>query len=150
LVADPGCAVLLGPGRSVTPVELAARQLESFKPISFAEAAPLRWHDPCQLGRGLGQYQAPRAVLTRLLGGAPEEFICRREHASCSGAGALLPLTMPRHAARIADARIAEHRRLGGGTIVTACGSALRRFRARGAPALDLVTLMRRSLVGDG
>jgi hypothetical protein len=53
---------------------------------------------------------------------------------------------MPEHSRRIADDRIAEHERLGGGTIVTACASSLRRFRTRGADAVDLVTLIARSV----
>jgi Fe-S oxidoreductase len=147
IVADPGCAVQLTDARPVTLIELAARHLSRLVRLDeLAGRGPVRWHDPCQLGRGLRQYDAPRAILARLLGRPPDEFSRNRVDAACSGAGGLLPLSMPDNSARIADARIAEHLELGGGTIVTACGSSLRRLRSRNAHVLDLGSLIRQSL----
>jgi Fe-S oxidoreductase len=105
----------------------------------------VRYQDPCQLGRGLGVYDEPRALLTRALGRAPDEFSRRREHALCSGAGALLPLTMPAASERIALRRLDEHTGLGGGIVVTACASSLRRLRGRGAEVVDLMTILDQS-----
>jgi Fe-S oxidoreductase len=106
----------------------------------------VRWHDPCQLGRGLGVYEAPRAVLTRVLGHAPEEFDTRRERASCSGAGGLLPVTMPETARGIAATRLAEHERAGGGRVVTGCASSLIAMRkAGGGKVDDIVTWIARA-----
>jgi Fe-S oxidoreductase len=144
VVVDPGCAETLTHRSPVPLVELAARELGRLGPVSGYAGA--RWHDPCRLGRGLGVYEAPRLVLSAVLGGAPREFDRRREGAACSGAGALLPSTMPDNSRAIADDRLAEHERLGGGPLVTACASSLRRFRSRGAAAVDLVTLLARSL----
>jgi Fe-S oxidoreductase len=93
----------------------------------------VRYHDPCQLGRGLGVYDAPRAVLARALGRAPDELDDRRERALCSGAGGLLPSTMPSVARAIADTRLEAHARAGGGRIVTACASSLLALRKRAA-----------------
>jgi Fe-S oxidoreductase len=59
-----------------------------------------------QLGRGLGVYDAPRAMLTRMLGRAPDEFVEAREAAVCSGAGRLLPSTMADIDRSIARARL--------------------------------------------
>lgn len=147
IVVDPGCALTLGEPRSLTLVELAAENLDRLALASrFADAGPMRWQDPCQLGRGLGQYGPPRAVLSRALGRAPQEFARNREAAVCSGAGGLLPVTMPDVSRRIAQARIAEHESLGGGSIVTGCGAALRRLRSCGARAVDLSTVIRASL----
>jgi hypothetical protein len=53
---------------------------------------------------------------------------------------------MPRTARAIARDRIAEHERLGGGTIVTGCASSVRWLRAQGARVTDLVSVMARSL----
>jgi dimethylglycine catabolism B len=106
----------------------------------------VRWHDPCQLGRGLGVYDAPRQVLARVLGRNPGEFERHHEDARCSGAGGLLPLTMPDVAREIARERVADHDRSGGGAIVTACASSARAFRARGAQVFDLATLIRQAL----
>jgi Fe-S oxidoreductase len=109
------------------------------------ESRPIRYHDPCLLGRGLGVYDAPRAVLTRALGRAPEEFDARRERGHCSGAGGLLPATMPDAARAITRARVDEHAAEGGGSIVTACASSLLAFR-RKTEASDLVSVLARSV----
>ena len=152
VVVDPGCAVHLGatpaPGRPrpKTLVEVAAEHLDRFEPAPGLGEEPIRWHDPCRLGRGLGQYDAPRHVLTRILGRSPDEFAERREQGGCSGGGGLLPLTFPDASRGAASRRVAEHEELGGGRIVTGCASSLRRFRAAGAEADDLVRWMARSL----
>jgi len=106
----------------------------------------VRFHDPCALGRGLLEYDAPRLVLGRALGRAADEFDAQREHAECSGGGALLPISMPEASAGIAERRLAAHDRLGGGVLVTACASSLRRFRAQGTPAVDIAMVVAQSL----
>lgn len=160
-VLDPGCAVTLTRRyrqevgvdlrrRVVLLVEAAALALPSLGRIDRPDGAPVRWHDPCQLGRGLGVYDAPRAVLTRALGRAPDELPDTREQAPCSGAGGLLPWTMPEISRRIADARLEAHARGGGGRIVTGCASSLialrRRAAGSGVAVDDLVTWMARAL----
>ncbi len=159
-VVDPGCAVALKRhyvehGAEVRPaietlVEAASRNLSALGPIAPRdEDEPVRWHDPCQLGRGLGIYDAPRLVLTRVLGRAPDELHDRRETALCSGAGGLLPSTMPGTARAIADVRLDAHRRAGGGRVVTACASSLialrRRAAGSGVVVDDLVTWIARA-----
>jgi len=154
LVSDAGCAMALkkhypAAGVTVKPtiellVKAGARSLSDLR--TLRTDVRVRYHDPCQLGRGLGVYEAPRAVLTRILGRAPEEFADRREHATCSGAGGLLPRTMPETSKRIAAARANQHRSLGGGLVVTACASSLRAFRNAGLDADDISTLIARSL----
>ncbi len=149
IVVDPGCAgslrAGLGPKTKVRVlVELAAQNLGRLGRVS-AEGQ-IRYHDPCQLGRGLGLYGEPRAVLGKILGQAPAEFDDRREHGACSGAGGLLPVTMPEVSQAITGARVGEHDRLGGGEIVTACASSLRAFRRAGAEASDLSTWLAKAL----
>lgn len=172
-VVDAGCAMTLrrryrDAGVDLEPrvkvellVEQAARELPRLKRVAPPGSQPgdaggashetVRWHDPCQLGRGLGIYDEPRAVLARALGRAPDEFepYARRERAACSGAGGLLPSTMPQVAKDIASARIEAHARLGpaggaggaggpggsGGRIVTACASSLVAMRKQAAAA---------------
>lgn len=145
VAGDPGCALVL-PGSVPFPVFAADYLKKLGKIAGFGEGAPVRYHDPCALGRGLSQYEAPRAVLTRALGRAPEEFEEHRAAAHCSGGGGLLPVSMPEASAKIADARLDAHRRGGGGTLVTACASSLRRFRAQGEHAIDLSSVVARSL----
>jgi Fe-S oxidoreductase len=152
VVVDAGCAYHLvkntpsGLPKPVTLVELAARHLDRFQPAPGLGEEPVRWHDPCRLGRGLGQYEAPRHVLARILGRSPDEFADRREQSLCSGAGGLVPLTYPDAAKSAAGRRVGEHSELGGGRVVTACASSLRTFRKAGADAEDIVRWMARSL----
>ena len=138
IAVDPGCAIALrAAGARVTMlIERAAERVASLRE---GEPREMRWHDPCQLGRGLGIYEAPRVVLTRVLGRAPLEFAMRRERAECSGGGGLLPLTMPDNSRTIAEKRVADS---SGAEIVTACASSVLRFRSAGAQVTDIVTLI--------
>jgi Fe-S oxidoreductase len=158
LVADAGCAMALRvrylehgiklDAQVELVVERAAWELASLSAVEESTTGErVRWHDPCQLGRGLGVYEAPRAVLTRALGRAPEEFDTRREKAQCSGGGGLLPVTMPDVARTITTTRLDEHERNGGGRVVTACASSLIAMRrARGKQRVDdIVTWIARS-----
>jgi Fe-S oxidoreductase len=147
VAVDPGCALLLRELGATTLVEVAARELRKLGRLpELGDAAPVRFQDSCQLGRGLGLYDPPRLLLARALGRAPDEFGWRREHATCTGAGGLLPAVMPETSASIADARLAEHAGLGGGTIVTACAAGLRHLRSRGARVIDLHTVIRKAI----
>jgi dimethylglycine catabolism B len=164
IVGDAGCAAALRVHHAAAGVtmpvpvehfsELAARELGKLGRLDerLGGELPVRWHDPCQLGRGLGVYDAPRQVLSRVLGRAPDEFERRREDARCSGAGGLLPVTMPDVARSMAEQRVADHESQGGGTIVTACASSLRSFQKGGAnQVLDLATVVMRALdAADG
>lgn len=158
IAIDGGCASTLrlyhSQERTEHFVELAARELGTIgranATLEKLGSGPVRWHDPCQLGRGLGLYDAPRAVLARALGRAPDEFERRREDARCSGAGGLLPVTMPDVSKGIAKQRIDDHERSGGGTIVTGCASSKRRFEKEGAQTVDLVTIVADALGIDG
>ncbi len=154
VVVDPGCAVALRkqyPSDITLPpvsllVEEAASRVDSLS-VGKRESN-VRWHDPCQLGRGLGIYDAPRSVLTRILGHAPLEQQDSRERGRCSGAGGLLPLTMPETSKVIATERTDEHERLGSGELVTACASSLLSLRKAAQnrfPVSDLSTWIARA-----
>jgi dimethylglycine catabolism B len=163
VVVDAGCAATIrvhhaNNGQTLGPpvqhfTEVAAKELAM---LTRAEAGTygngdVRWHDPCQLGRGLGVYDAPRAILGRVLGRSPDEFERKRQDARCSGAGGLVPVTMPEVSRAMARDRLADHERSGGGTVVTGCASSLRSFERQGARVVDLVTVVARALgVGDG
>ena len=148
VAADAGCALELRAAGAKTLAELGAAELSRLGPVaSLGER--VRWHDPCRLSRGLGIEAEPRSILERALGGPPAEFVHRGQAGHCSGAGGLLPLTMPRTAQSIARARLREHSELGGGVIATACASSLRWLRLAGANVIDLSTVLARSLSGD-
>jgi dimethylglycine catabolism B len=117
VVVDPGCGVALRkeyPRANATLpkvtmlVEEAAARVQSLS--TLADAREVRWHDPCQLGRGLGLYAEPRNILTRIFGRAPLEQHGSREQGRCSGGGGLLPITMPEtaHASSLISLRRAS------------------------------------------
>ncbi|MBK8252279.1 MAG: (Fe-S)-binding protein [Polyangiaceae bacterium] len=172
VVVDPGCARTLlqeypRVGVALPPVnvwiDLAARERMRLRPLEADEltgeratepapssppsnrAARVRFHDPCQLGRGLGKFDEPRSVLERVAGNIAG-FTRDRDAGECSGGGGLLPVTRPETSLAIAQERIAEHKRLGGGVLITHCASSLHRFRSAGTPAVDLITLVARAL----
>lgn len=161
VVVDPGCARTLLVeyarfGVTLPPVEvfvdLAARERGRMRQLAGRELADdggdhkqVRWHDPCQLGRGLGRFDEPREVLDRVAPGALG-FQREKEVGECSGGGGLLPITRPETSRAIAEQRIAEHRGAGGGVLVTHCAGSLHRFRSAGEAAMDLTTLVARAL----
>jgi heterodisulfide reductase subunit D len=141
---DAGCAHELG---SETLAEAAAREPERLGVApELAGEARVRYHDPCRASRGRAVTRAPRTVLERALGRAPDEFERRHAESACSGGGGLLPVSFPRISEAIADDRLREHERLGGGLVVTGCASSLVRFRSRGARVLDLSQVLAMSL----
>jgi len=156
IVADAGCAHMIArrydevsAGLPTTIevihlVELAARSLPRLGQVAIEGA--VRYHDACHLGRGLGVFEPPRAVLSAILGRAPDEFARRREEASCAGGGGLVPVTMPSNARGIADMRLDQHRALGGGAIATTCASSRKMLARDGTRVYDLATLIARSL----
>ncbi|HRI66027.1 MAG TPA: (Fe-S)-binding protein [Polyangium sp.] len=158
IVVDPGCARAViheYPRAGITLpkapellLDLAYEARNRFASISDLASKPVRWHAPCQLGRGLGRHDEPRILLEKILGKSPAKFLRSGKDSECSGGGGLLPITRPNASAAIADERIAEHHARGGGLLVTACASSLHRFRTRGEAAEDLVSLLARAMAG--
>lgn len=148
LVLDPRCALELGELAPLTLVELAARQPHRF--LAAATSERYRYHDSCALGRGLGLYEEPRELLRRVSGRAPLELKQPRELSRCSGAGGLLPVSMPEVAQAAASRLVREHAELGGGVLVTSCASSLTHLRSTGAEVTDLIALLAKRLSVDG
>jgi len=148
LVSDPRCALELSDLSPTTLVELASHQQERFR-AAGSTATRFRYHDSCALGRGLGLYDEPRALLARVAGGAALELLTQREHARCSGGGGVLPVSMPQVAKAAGQRLAAEHEHLGGGTVVTSCASSLSQLRRAGADAVDLLSLLEAGLRDD-
>lgn len=124
--------------------ELAARTLDALP--RRHDLGPVRVHDSCRLGRGLGVYDAPRAALKAITGADPAEMPASRERAVCSGGGGILPVTMPdvaRDIAREAAHELDESAR--GMTVVTGCASSRARLREAGLQADDFVSFFARA-----
>lgn len=144
-VLDPRCALELSALAPLSVVELASHHVSRFSRAE-RDYGQLRYHDSCALGRGLGLYDEPRELLARVTGSAPGELLSPRELSRCSAGGGILPVSMPAIAAagalRLAD----EHRRAGGGTLVTSCASSLSQLRRAGVAAVDLTSLLESGL----
>ena len=95
-------------------------------------------HDPCALGRRLGVYAEPRAVIEKISGAPPVEFIHSHGQAECCGDGGLLPELDPELAARMAEAQLARMPE-GLSTLVTACPGC--KAQLAGAAAESAVTV---------
>jgi Fe-S oxidoreductase len=78
-------------------------------------------HDPCYLGRHNGEYDAPRAVLQRVVKDTPLEFPLHREKAMCCGAGGARMWMEERIGQRINVARVQQGLALAPSIIATAC-----------------------------
>ena len=153
VVMDPGCAHTLAvvyprfavklPSRIRTLYEVLAdnlRHAPSRPPLNETAG----YHDACHLGRGLGQYEEPRALLKRAMKWVLEAPSNRAE-AGCAGGGGLLPRTMPEASVEIARRQAVEVSP-GEETVVTACPTSKRMFERAGKKSEDLVTVLRRWL----
>lgn len=157
VVLDPGCAWTLKVAWAEVGVEPTARVRTLVEVLAenlphAPQWAPLPetvgYHDSCKLGRGLGQYDEPRALLLKAVQGFLEAPSCR-EDGGCAGAGGLLPRTFPEAAVEVARRQAAEVAR-GGETVVSACPSSTRMFARAGRRAEDLVSVLRRWLEAKG
>jgi len=118
------------------------------------------YHDPCDLGRHLGVYEAPRNVIRAIPGVEFVEMPRNREDARCCGAGGDLRLTFPEIATTMAATRIRMDAEATGATvIVTACPSCVLTlkdgvdisqlmYETRSMEVLDLSELLLRSVEG--
>jgi len=164
--------------RIVHVSECYADLLSTLRPRARTDLSAVGWHDPCYLGRlggayvpwegevrmahGLpvyeperpvnygdgGVFEAPRAVLARLLGRAPMEFERRREYAFSAGDGGQARAVNPEFARATALRRLEEADRLGIRTVITECPHAYLSL-LEAAPALDIAVLSLTGLLID-
>lgn len=152
VVLDPGCAFTLRELYGRVGVTLPTKIRTVIDVLSEAlPMAPARpplpltvaYHDSCMLGRGLGEYEAPRALLARAVTGVLEGSSSRAE-GGCSGGGGLLPRTMPEVSVDIARRQAADLAEDPAVPLVSACPTSRRMFERAGRTSLDLVGLLRR------
>ncbi|HHN81297.1 MAG TPA: (Fe-S)-binding protein [Methanomicrobia archaeon] len=98
------------------------------------------YHDPCHLGRGTGEYDAPR-ILLEAMGYEVIEMEHAREMALCCGAGGGLKSINDTMATRIGSMRMDEAKRTGASLLVTACPFCVRNLRDAGGSELDVVDI---------
>ncbi len=103
-----------------------------------AEMQIVTYHDPCDLGRNSGVYDAPRDVLGALPGVELVEMADSREGAMCCGGGGNLEAVDAALSSAIAGRRLAQALETGATALVTSCqqckrtlANAARRQRSR-------------------
>lgn len=151
-VLDAGCAYtfrVLYPAHGVPLPTRVLTVIEAlFENLPHAPArAPLSmrvgYHDACHLGRGLGLYDEPRALVTKAVETLVEAAANRRE-AGCSGGGGLVPRTMVETSVEIARRQGMEICDDVEVPLVSACPTSTRMFERSGRRAFDLVSLLAR------
>lgn len=111
------------------------------------------YHDPCDLGRGSKEYDAPRQIVRAIPGVKLVEMAHNRENCLCCGGGGNLEMIDNKLAGEIAKAKIDEALETGAQAAVTACqqcvrtmNTYIRRHKLK-FEALDIVQLVQKALV---
>jgi Fe-S oxidoreductase len=84
------------------------------------------YHDPCDLGRKSGIYEAPREILRRIPGYTFVEMQQSHEHALCCGGGGDLETFDPDLVEEVAAQRIAQAAEVDATVLVSACPQCVR------------------------
>ncbi|MFO7962377.1 MAG: (Fe-S)-binding protein [Desulfobacterales bacterium] len=84
------------------------------------------YHDPCDLGRGAREFDAPREVIRRIPGVKLVEMEHNRENCRCCGGGGNLEMIDAELAAEIAGKKIEEILKTGAEAVVTSCQQCVR------------------------
>jgi len=84
------------------------------------------YHDPCDLGRNSGVYDAPRNILKQIPGLKLVELENNRQLSVCCGGGGDLEMIDPELSAGIAQRKIEEIQRTGAEEVVTSCQQCIR------------------------
>jgi heterodisulfide reductase subunit D len=110
------------------------------------------YHDPCDLGRGSGEYAAPREVIRSIPGVKLIEMADNRENCLCCGGGGNLEMIDNKLSADIARAKIDQVMETGAQAVVTACQQCVRamstyvRRNKIKCEVLDIVQLVQRAI----
>jgi heterodisulfide reductase subunit D len=110
------------------------------------------YHDPCDLGRKSGVFDAPRQVIEAVSGVELREMDASRENALCCGGGGDVQIVDESVTASVAARRLAQAQRTGARVILSACQqckrtlmAAARREKAR-VRVMDLAELVWQAL----
>lgn len=103
-------------------LDLIRKSRLQLKPLDMV----VTYHDPCDLGRGAGEFDAPREIIQSLPGVRLVELPRNRENCACCGGGGNLEMIDPELAAGIAKAKIEEAVSTGAQCIVTSCQQCVR------------------------
>jgi heterodisulfide reductase subunit D len=129
--------------RLISSGQLALRKLDQ----------TVTYHDPCDLGRGSREYEAPRRIIAAIPGVELVEMAHHREDCLCCGGGGNLEMIDSQLSGEIAKAKIDEVLATGATTVVTACQQCVRtmntyvRRNKMSLEVMDIVQLVQKALV---
>jgi len=99
--------------------------------IRFKEKmTKVTYHDPCDLGRASGVYEAPREILRAIPGVELVEMEGNRDRCKCCGGGGNLEMVRPDLSAAMAQAKIEEIKATGADMVITACQQCIRSIQS--------------------
>ncbi|HUU07037.1 MAG TPA: LUD domain-containing protein [Thermoplasmata archaeon] len=109
------------------------------------------YHDPCDLGRERGVFDAPRRLIEAVIGGPLLEMERSRTESRCCGAGSGVKSGFPELSGAIARTRIGHAESVGADTILTACPWCVQNLRdcqsdRESVKVIDLLELLDRAL----
>jgi len=123
--------------------------------IRFKEkTTKVTYHDPCDLGRASGVYEAPREILRAIPGVELVEMEGNRDQCKCCGGGGNLEMVRPDLSAAMAQAKIEEIKATGADMVITACQQCIRSIqgnaRRRKIPivAMDITEFVLKNMNG--
>jgi heterodisulfide reductase subunit D len=112
------------------------------------------YHDPCDLGRKSGVYDAPRQVIEGIPGLEFREFESTREHALCCGGGGDVQIVDEGVTAEVAARRVHQAKKTGARILLSACQqckrtlmTAARKEKVR-VRVMDIAELVWRAMEG--
>lgn len=79
------------------------------------------YHDPCDLGRKSGEYDAPRAILSRIPGLELREMATHGENAMCCGGGGDVEISDRQVTGEVGVLRMQQAQETGAQAVVSAC-----------------------------
>jgi len=110
------------------------------------------YHDPCDLGRNAGVFEAPREILRSIPGLTFVELASHHQQSICCGGGGNLEMADADLSAQIARKKIDEVRQTGARTVVTACQQCVRTIKGKARrekldlQAVDITDIVVRAL----
>jgi len=100
--------------------------------ISFKEMhAKVTYHDPCDLGRHGGVFEAPRQILRAIPGLEIVELENNRAKSVCCGGGGNVEMADADLSGTVAQKKIEEIERTGADTVITSCQQCVRTIKSR-------------------
>jgi heterodisulfide reductase subunit D len=110
------------------------------------------YHDPCDLGRNAGEFDAPREILKAIPGLQLVEMENNRARSVCCGGGGNLEMADADLSAAVARRKLDDILNTGAKTVVSACQQCVRTMKSqarrekRDIEVLDVVNLVLRAM----